>query len=312
MLELIDRHGSLRAIADALNLTQPAVSQMLKDLEATFGVTLVERSVRGVRLSPSGRIALQRVRAALAILGNLASDLGENRPRVLRVGANPALLERFLPAALALVTRQEAGVQYQLRTGTVGRMLGQLLEGGVDCYVGRVDWTDPDSDLGNVLRITPLGQSDLVLVCGPDHPLARQAEVTAADLALTDWALQGPTSTLRPTVDTMFRSNGLAPPVPLCEVAGGPHEMIRLAQRLDVVVCVPRLAVLEEIAQGQLHVLEVAGMEMAPIGICFVTLRENDAFQPLKHLRDAMRTVMADPLSRAPPPETPAASDGTA
>ncbi|MCC5968701.1 MAG: LysR family transcriptional regulator [Pararhodobacter sp.] len=292
LLELIERHGSLRVVAEALNVTQPAVSQMLKDLEQTFGVDLVVRSARGVRLTPVGQLARERVGAALSILSNLASDLADGSPPVLRVGVNPAVLEQLFPAALKMLAAAGADIQYRLLTGTVKDMLDMLLTGSLDCYIGRVDWTDSDPDRDKSLSITPIGQTELVIVCGPQHPLAGKKDLTTEDLRHADWALQSPTSSLRLTIETMFRNNGLSPPVPLCEGAAGPHEMMRLAQWLKVLVCVPRISIEKEIAQGELCVIEVPGMVPPSFSICFVNLKENEDFVPLQRLRNAVQMVM--------------------
>ena len=68
--------------------------------------------------------------------------------------------------------------------------------------------------------------------------------------------------------------------------------MMRLAQWLEVLVCVPRIAVAKEIAQGELCVLQVPGMAPPAFSLCFVNLQENDDFEPLRRLRNAARVVM--------------------
>lgn len=292
LLDLIETHGSLRAIGDALNMTQPAVSQMLKDLELAMGVTLVERSVRGVRLSSAGRIARQRLRPMLSIFRNLAIDLSHARPPVVRIGANPALMERVLPDTLALALKRQPGLQFQLRMGTVSDMLGRLLEGRVDCFVGRIDWWTPPSDLRVSLQITPVFQSELLIVCRPQHPLAQRVGLTVSDLAAAEWILQGTDSTLRPTIEGMFRGNGFAPPVPRIEINAGPHQIIRLAQALDLVACVPARALEAELARGELRVLRVPEVRFPPIRICFLTLQGDEAFEPALILRESLAAVV--------------------
>ncbi len=114
LLELIETHRSLRAVADQLGLTQPAVSQMVKDLEFAFGATLVERSVRGVELTGVGRLALQRSRSGLAAFHTLAAELDEGLPPVLQVGTNPAMMFHLIPAALKVARREEAPIDQLL------------------------------------------------------------------------------------------------------------------------------------------------------------------------------------------------------
>ena len=90
-LDLLAQLGSLTACAKALHLSQPAVSNLLKDLETAFGATLVERDARGGRLTPAGARVLTRVTHSLAWLDAALQEAGsaDTRPTV-RVGAGAA------------------------------------------------------------------------------------------------------------------------------------------------------------------------------------------------------------------------------
>lgn len=291
LLDLIDRYKSLRAVAGEMNLTQPAVSQMLKDLEYAFGVTLVERSARGVVLSPQGRIALQRVRAGLTIFDHLSADLAAELPRVVRVGTNPAALFQLIPAALRQLDVSRAGVRFRLEAGTVGNMMSRLLDGELDCYVGRIDWSAMPAEMAERLRYEPLTETELVVACSVNHPLAGRSDVAAAELLEWPWALPAGDTNNRRSIETAFRNDGVAAPRPVVEVSADPTSLLILAQEVDLLICVPRVVLQSHISGGRVVPLATPGLFLPPIRICIVTLPEIGELPALRLLRNALIEV---------------------
>lgn len=288
LLELVDRHRSLRAVGGALNLTQPAVSQMVKDLEHAFGVTLVARSARGVALTPAGQLALQRARAGLAAFDHLAGELQADQPPVVRIGTNPAIMFRLLPAAIGRLEAQRARLRFKLRAGTVGDMLAELRSGTLDCYVGRVDWDRLPPSLLQVLRHDPLTVTELVLACSVAHPLAGRTGLSVRDLPGWSWALPPEGSSTRIALDTALRNHGLAGPEPVVEMAADPNALMLLAAQVPFLICVPRLALDAHVARDALCALDLPALDIPPIHIGFVTLAHNEAMAPLRMLRQAL------------------------
>lgn len=119
-LALLAQLGSLTACAKALHLSQPAVSNLLKDLETAFGATLVERDARGGRLTPAGARVLTRVTHSLAWLDAALQEAGsaDIRPTV-RVGLMPIVAYAFMPDVVrGLIERRET-LQISLLEATV-------------------------------------------------------------------------------------------------------------------------------------------------------------------------------------------------
>lgn len=288
LLELIDRHRSLRAVGKVLNLTQPAVSQLVKDLEYAFGVTLVDRSVRGVTLNPAGQQALQRARPGLATFDNLVSELQAEQPLMLRIGTNPALMFQLLPAALGLLNPIENRMRFILRTGIVGDMMQALWDGDLDCYVGRVDWDQVPPRLAAVLRHDPLIRTDLVLACSVTHPLAGRNDLSVHDLADWPWALPPADSNNRIALEAGLRNHGLPAPTPVAEIAADPNALLYLARQVNLLACVPRVTLDTHVATGALCALDVPDLRLPPIQISFVTLAEYEDLAPLQSLRQAL------------------------
>ena len=288
LLELIDRHGSLRAVGAGLNLTQPAVSQMVKDLEYAFGAELVDRSVRGAVLTAAGRLALQRVRSGLATIDHLAGELRAERPMLLRLGTNPALMSRLLPDALSRLDPVAAQVRFTLSAGIVGDMMQALWDGSLDGYVGRVDWNDMPPGLAEVVRHHPLTRTKLVLVCSTAHPLAGREDLWARDLLDWPWALSPPDANNRVALEAALRNLGLRGLQPVIEVATDPNGMMELARRMTLLTCLPRIALDTLVPAGELCILEVPDLVLPPIQIGFVMLAEHAHLEVLQALRAAL------------------------
>lgn len=289
LLELIDEHRSLRAVGAILNRTQPAVSQMVKDLEYALGAALVERSARGVTLSAAGRLALQRARSGLAAFDHLAEELHADQSPVLRVGTNPALMFQFLPAVLQVLNTEHANARFRLQTGFVGDMLHALWDGDLDCYVGRVDWDQMPGSMVSVLRYDPLMQADLVLACSVRHPLAGRKNIAVSELAEWAWVLPPAESNNRIALDAGLRGLGVAVPEPVMEVAADPSALVILAREMNVLTCVPRLMLETHFAAGELRALDLPSLNLPPFQIGFMTLAEHEDMASLKILRQALR-----------------------
>jgi LysR family glycine cleavage system transcriptional activator len=95
--EAAARMRSLTRAAESLHLTHGAISHQIKSLEADFGVRLVERAGRGIRLTDEGERFATRVRAVLSDLGDAVREMTERaNPRQLRVSVIPSFAARWL------------------------------------------------------------------------------------------------------------------------------------------------------------------------------------------------------------------------
>lgn len=283
---MIDDRGSLRAVALELGLTQPAVSQMVKDLEFAFGADLVARSVRGVSLTDAGRMALQRTRAGLATFAHLAGQLDQAQPPVLRVGTNPAVMLNLLPGAMSQAALAETGLRFVIRTGLATAMTTALWDGEIDCYVGRIDWEEIPADVAAALRYDPLMTTELVVVAASDHPLAGRQDVRAGDLVGQTWALPPADSRNRQAIDTALRNNGLPAAQIRYEIAADPYSLLNLALRAGVLTVVPRNTL--EAIGPQLSILDLPALGMPVVQLGVLTLVENERMSALRLLREAL------------------------
>lgn len=292
LLELIQEHRSLRAVAEQLSLTQPAVSQMLKDLEFAFGVTLVDRSVRGVELTRVGGLALQRARSGLAAFQTLADELDEGLAPVVRVGTNPAMMFNIIPSALCAADNGGIPVRYAVRMGLETDMTRALWDGETNCYVGRIDWEVVPQEMKNSLRHVHLFETELEVVCSIEHPLASRAQITPEDLQQATWALPPEDSKNRVGLSSAFRNNGLPEPKIAVEVAADPNGLLSIVRKMPVLAVLPRLALTEPLANKQVVVLDTDFLRLPPIEIGFMTLVEHEHVIGLQAFRAALVEVV--------------------
>lgn len=292
LLDLMDRHASLRAIADILNLSQPALSQMVKDLEHALGVQLVDRSARGVVLNAAGRLALQRARQGLAAIDQLSVELQTDATPVLRIGTNPMLLVDIFPEVMHRMKAETARVRFEIEIGRESQMVEALKVGDVDCYVGVIDWPRMASDTADMLYHEALYQADLAFVCGRDHPLVGKTGLSARELLDWPWSLQPRGSQVRMLFEKGFRQVGLPSPIPVVEMAADPNAFLNLACRNNLLACVPNRALAHFPRRNLLCQLAVTDLRLDPTIAYFATLRQNRHLEAI----NLLRTAFADAL----------------
>ncbi|MEY2232052.1 LysR substrate-binding domain-containing protein [Streptomyces sp. BF23-19] len=114
LLRELARRGTIAAVAEALTFSPSAVSQQLSVLEREAGLPLLERTGRGVRLTPAGQNLVRHAEAVLERLEQADADLAEARGGLagaLRIGAFPTATRAIVPAALIALARRHPGLE---------------------------------------------------------------------------------------------------------------------------------------------------------------------------------------------------------
>jgi LysR family transcriptional regulator, low CO2-responsive transcriptional regulator len=173
------RQGSIQRAAEAMRLTQPAVSMQIKQLEGHVGQRLFDRGGRRLSLTAAGEQFLFQARKILATLKETEDAMGRFsrlESGRLTIGMVSAA-KYFLPHLLAQFNTEHRAVEIRLRLG-VRDVLGAMLEAReVDlCIMGRAPREVP-------CRAEPFAQHPHVIVTAPGHRFARAEEVPAAALA---------------------------------------------------------------------------------------------------------------------------------
>ena len=131
-IQTIAREGNITAAAKKLYVSQPSLSQMVRQVESEYGVTLFDRTVSPLRLTYAGEKYLQAAKTMLAANERLENELREIRQEnsgLLRLGISVQRAIQILPVALPWFTMQYPKVSVELREEGSAK-LEELLEAG--------------------------------------------------------------------------------------------------------------------------------------------------------------------------------------
>ncbi|WP_230298049.1 LysR family transcriptional regulator [Actinomyces provencensis] len=175
LVRAIADRGSITAAANALGMSQPAVSQQLHRLEHRVGLPLVERVGRGVRLTEAGRIMSRHAPAVTTALDAATEELDDLRGlrtgRVRLMGF-PSASPTLLPLVLAHLRENQPGVSVTYVEAEPPEAVAAVREGTADValtfsYPG--DSADPHRSTAQGLSVRTVGRDDLVLVLPAGH-----------------------------------------------------------------------------------------------------------------------------------------------
>src|SRR5574341_1360024 len=247
--------GGFRRAAEALRLTQPAVSARIRALEDSLDVRLFERGGRGLALSPAGRALRPRAEQllqAVALARQAVHDLRPASGGALRIAAVLSICTYLLPDVLKRFQAEHPKVSITVRSGHSKQVLEMVLRGEAEIGLAR-------SLHHPLVETVSLGDDPLILVAHRTHAPAKGRKARLAEVA--DWPLiffdRGSSDwTLS---HGLFRRAGLVPNVVL-EV-----ETIEAAKRMVErglgLAFLPRLAVARDIRSRRFVALEVANAE---------------------------------------------------
>lgn len=218
LLVALDEEANIHRAAQVLNMTQPAASKMLKELEDVLEVQLFERLPRGMQPTWYGESMIRHARMVLTNL-NQANDeltaLKAGRFGQVGVGAITSPGLALLPPAMAMVKREQPSLRISLDIETSPVLVERLEQGKLDILVARVMAEHDKSGL----RYEPLVEELVCAVARPGHPLAGMPGLTLRDVVSAGWIVPPAGSVLRHRFDLMFRAEGLAPPGNVIETA---------------------------------------------------------------------------------------------
>ncbi len=258
LLEL-DRGGTLRAAAAELGITQPAATNMLKELESALGMPLFERQGRGLRATAAGVAVMahcQGLRGAMTAMGRELDGMRGGDVGTLAVGSILAPSPTLLTRTVAQIKREQPGLRLSILTETSDHLLGLLRQGVLDVVIGRM--TEGHAHRDHVLR--ELESEALSVVVGPNHPLAaptrRRRDLLLADLQHEPWVLQPRPSPMREVLEAEFKLCGLDRPQNLVETSSILTTIFLLGEA-PMVAVVPSSLAARYAAKAMVRVLPV-------------------------------------------------------
>ena len=184
LFNLVARTGSISQGAELAMLAVGAASKRMTDLEAAFGVPLLERHSRGVKLTSAGEALHRHVQRILGDVDQMSADLSDHAKGlmgVVRLWANTSAITQFLPSDLAEFTRLQPGIRIELNEADSQEVVLAILDGRADVGI----FADRTPALG--LQTIAYRRDRLVLVVPSNHPLAKRRKIAFAEAVEYDF-----------------------------------------------------------------------------------------------------------------------------
>ncbi|EHA1522950.1 LysR substrate-binding domain-containing protein, partial [Salmonella enterica subsp. enterica serovar Thompson] len=261
----VAQQGTLGRAAETLNLSQPALSKTLNELEQLTGTRLFERGRLGAQLTVPGEQFLThavKVLDALNTAGQALNRKEDASADVVRVGALPTAALGILPAAIGRFHQQQKSTSLQVATMNNTMLLAGLKSGEIDLGIGRMS----DPELMGGLNYELLFLESLKLVVRPGHPLLQE---TITLSRVMEWpVVVSPKGTVpRQNAEVLLQSQGCKMPAGCIETLSASLSR-QLTVDYDYVWFVPSGAVKEDLRQATLVSLPVPTQSAGePIGI---------------------------------------------
>lgn len=258
LLAVVENRSFTRA-AEALSLTQPAVSHHIKQLEEELGTPIFVRGRAGLKLTPQGEIVVQYARRLKSLNEKMLLELqnAEKHISVLRVGITHTSESNQTAAALARYGNTHSGIKIILFTDTINNLYDMLANYEIDLAI--VDGTVEEPGFSSMILDTDY----LMCITATGSPLARKAVVTLGALRKQKMILRTPASATRSLFESALERNGvsIADFDIMLEVdnIATIKDLIRKGLGVSVL---PRSACLDELRKGKLAALPIENLSM--------------------------------------------------
>ncbi len=310
----VAEHKSFNRAARALLLSQPAVSQRIRQLEKVLGVPLFRRTPRGVELTPAGEELLyyaRQVRRLLMVAESRITDPASTQQRRLLLGMTPTLTLYRLPLWLKHFHEQYPHVRVQVRTDTTPRLVQSVRYHNL--YLALVEGELPhEQGVSSLL----LGEIPFVILAPAQEPWVRHRQLPLEALDQQPFISRPPEAQTRRWLDVLFTAKGVRPN--LVAELDSPESIKRAVAQGVGVTLLPRCMV-EDVDARALHVIDImpdpprrylkaiwpAGLPLHPLAQAF--LRALQPFFPTLRawFREGHATTAEElrwPAPSAPPP----------
>lgn len=216
LLVALDETGNVHRAAEALSMTQPAASKMLREIEHMLDVPLFERLPRGVRPTEYGLALIRHARLMVESLDQARDDIAnlkDGHAGHVRIGVITSPAVSLLPDVIAEIKQQWPRLTITVEVENSNLLLERLAQERLDLVIGRLS---PEHDK-LALNFEPLNIEPVHAVARPGHPLLQHTELTLEHVANANWIVPPMGSVLRHRFELMFQHASVRPPTRVVE-----------------------------------------------------------------------------------------------
>lgn len=247
------RHGNLTAAADAIGLTQPALTKSIRRLEDSVGAPLFERSTKGMILNDTGLIFLERARAIETHWSQAREEIdaqSDGHLRDFRIAAGAAYHMRIAPLLVRQLAAEFPQTRLSLDFDVAGAMLPLLQNGEIHLLLGAFVHETPEGLMNEKLTEVVTG-----VICCRHNPLARLDSVPPAALDGRKWLIYKRDTFMYQRLAAYCLQHQLSPPQVAVEIDAMASGMV-VARGTDLLIAAPTTL---------LPMAQEAGMVLLPL-----------------------------------------------
>ncbi|MFA6947585.1 MAG: LysR family transcriptional regulator [Eubacteriales bacterium] len=188
--------------ARELNLTQPAVSHHIKQLEEEYNIKIFNRVKNKLKLTPEGDILLKYAHRILGLSDGARNAIEDCKNNVnhISIGVTQTISEIFIPQIIAMYCNEHVNTTVNISTDSIKKIQDKLRHYELDIAV--VEGSLPSPDFTSTL----LDTDSLVLITSPEHKLAGKASVTLADIKDETFIMRTKKSGTRALIDSFLNA----------------------------------------------------------------------------------------------------------
>ena len=252
----ISRTGSVSRAAEALSLSQSAMSTALSELERQFNLQLFDRVGKSLRINETGQQLLPRAVELLDRAKEIENLLqGHAGFGHMRIGATLTVGNYLATILVARFLQEHPESRIQLQVHNTSTIVQQIANYELDLGLIEGDCNHPD------IEVQPWVADELVVFSAPSHPLAKQRKVSLEQLLQEDWILREKGSGTRETFDRAFHSHHSKLKIRL-ELEH--TEAIKRAVESGLGIgCISRLALKDAFRRGSLAPISTPNLDLS-------------------------------------------------
>jgi len=251
--------GSFSAAAQALHMTQPAVTMQIQSLEDYFGTKLLHRSTKKIELSEAGRTLLPHAKRSVELVRQTDEAMSAFTQMLqgrLQLGASLTIGEYVLPRMLGPFARQYPDISIVMKVMNTTQIMDDILKHQLNFGLIEAPVHHPD------MIVEPVMQDELKLIVPAGHALADRGEVELEDVLNYAFVLREKGSGTRQVMEDQLQKRNIDPQDINVVMELGSTGAVKSAVEAGVgITMLSPSSVQHELALGLVHIVDIRGLE---------------------------------------------------
>jgi DNA-binding transcriptional LysR family regulator len=251
--------GSFSAAAQALHMTQPAVTMQIQSLEDYFGTKLLHRSTKKIELSEAGRTLLPHAKRSVELVRQTDEAMSAFTQKLqgrLQLGASLTIGEYVLPRMLGPFAKQYPDISIVMKVMNTTQIMDEILKHQLNFGLIEAPVNHPD------MIVEPVMQDELKLIVPAGHDLAERGKVNLEEVMNYPFVLREEGSGTRQVMEGQLQKKKIDPSDMNVVMELGSTGAVKSAVEAGVgITMLSPSSVQHELALGLVHIVDIRGLE---------------------------------------------------